>query len=1350
MPWSGQPLLSHSNRSALFASILAVAATSVAAQAPASFVAFESGPVRPLAMSPSGSRLFAVNTPDNRLEVFQVGGSGLIHLTSVPVGLEPVAVAARNEDEVWVVNHLSDSVSIVSLATDPPRVVRTLMVGDEPRDIVFAGPGRRRAFITTARRGQMSALQMQPFTEGLGRAAVWVFDADALGAGHGGTPISFLRLFGDTPRALAATPDGSKVWAGIFHSGNRTTTVHRLAVPDEDRPPPLTNADGEPAPEAGLIVKFDGTHWVGPGGGTFDDQVEFSLPDYDVFEIDAMANPPATVRNHRGVGTVLFNMVWNPSTQALYVSNTDSRNQVRFEGPGEFGASTVRGHVVENRITVVRDNSVVPRHLNPHIDYSTSPGPPGEIERSLAIPLDMVLSLDGATLYVAAFGSSKIGVFSTAELEAGTFVPSTGSQIEVSGGGPAGLALDEFHDRLYVLTRFDNSVASIDLASGIEMQALPLNNPEPPSLVAGRRFLYDARHTSGHGDNACASCHVFGDLDSLAWDLGNPDDPVEENGNPFRNVRPVNPAFHPMKGPMTTQSLRGLSGVGPLHWRGDRTGASTGQDPLDEALAFQRFNVAFDSLLGRGGPLTAAEMQAFTSFILQVTYPPNPIRNLDNTLTPAQERGRVFFTSQGASRGVSSCQNCHRLDPQAGQFGTDGFSSSEVVEPQAFKIPQLRNLYQKVGMFGMPLVSTISGGEHDLTGEQIRGFGFMHDGSVDTLQRFLRSIIFTFPGGDLQRLDVGSFLLAFDSDLAPIVGQQVTLTSSNAGTAGARIDLLVARASVVQPRRECDLIAKGTLNGASRGWLMVSPGLFQTDRASQTPLGDAALRQIASVPGQELTYTCVPPGSGPRMALDRDEDGFFDRDEIDGGSDPTDAQSVPADRDGDGVTNLVDNCPDVANPQQLDSDFDGIGNPCDLDSVLVVSSNPADQPNFFTIQGAVDAAIQSGTTIRILPGLGPYHESVQVNREMQLRLVGVAGPGSPVVIDGGAGAAIDVLSGSAGIPVAIEGFDVRGAAGIRAWASTLIDRVNFQNISGTALGLYQGTHDVRRVTVATAGDGVHLAAGAVMTLDTARFDGVAGTAVDVAGTATIRTIAIDTVGDGVSVAAGGSLDLAHSTIANGSGVGVSAAAGSDVTVRHTILWGNGSGDLIGVACADVSWSDVGSANCSAVGNNISVNPILLADLQLGSGSPAADHGPDPATFTGTPSRDLAGGPRLRDANGDGLVRLDVGAYERVNPTWTATEIQNVRWVTKQRFVWDAHPSAASYAVYSGVLGTLSYSNFGTCRATVTSPALDEIVVPAPGSGRFYLVALINSAAQEGTLGPGSSAERSRFGPRCVP
>ena len=81
-----------------------------------SFVNFETGQVRPLALSPDGTRLFATNTPDNRLEIFAVGANGLTHTGSVAVGMEPIAVAAKTDAEVWVVNHLSDSVSIVDVA----------------------------------------------------------------------------------------------------------------------------------------------------------------------------------------------------------------------------------------------------------------------------------------------------------------------------------------------------------------------------------------------------------------------------------------------------------------------------------------------------------------------------------------------------------------------------------------------------------------------------------------------------------------------------------------------------------------------------------------------------------------------------------------------------------------------------------------------------------------------------------------------------------------------------------------------------------------------------------------------------------------------------------------------------------------------------------------------------------------------------------------------------------------------------------------------------------------------------------------------------------------------------------
>ncbi|WP_437860022.1 hypothetical protein [Sorangium sp. So ce363] len=932
--------------------LLSAAASSLvlAASAPAlaepSYTLFESGQVRPLALSPGGNLLFALNTPDGRLEVFRVQHGALVHRSSIPVGLDPVAVAARSDTEVWVVNHLSDSVSVVELSPGGygGRVERTLLVGDEPRDIVFAGPGRRRAFITAAHRGQNNPNDPELTTPGVGRADVWVFDANHLGSSLGGEPLAILTLFTDTPRALAATPDGARVYAAGFHSGNRSTVVTELLVPDGGAanggsPGPMTNAFGDPAPEVSLIVKFDGAHWVDELGRTWDDTVRLSLPDKDVFAINAMATPPRPIAgpsgHFTGVGTILFNMVVNPVNGKVYVSNTDARNEQRFEGPGVFAGQSLRGHLHESRITVLRPGNapprVAPRHLNKHIDYSAccAPTPNAESEASLAQPVDMAVTSDGATLYVAALGSSKVGVLGTAALESDTFVPDASDHIEVSGGGPSGLALDEARGQLFVLTRFDNSISIVDTATRAETAHVAMYSPEPPSVALGRSFLYDARTSSAHGDSSCASCHIFGDFDSLGWDLGNPDEPVTTNPGPFVGPllnlftqQPMPQEFHPMKGPTTTQSLRGMANHGPMHWRGDRTGgndAPTAQPDsgsFDERAAFMKFQAGFTDLLGRSGPIPAASMEAFADFILQVTYPPNPIRRLDNSLTPDQQAGRDTFVS-GNLDGTAICNGCHVLDPEGnpgvdkpGFFGANGNMTFDF-QPQLIKTPHLRNMYQKVGMFGMaaPLFGILPG-DNDPKGDQVRGFGFLHDGSFDTLFRFFRGMGFspftgftnqfgTFPdnpnglpdspAGDAVRRQLESFLLAFDSNVAPIVGQQVTLTTGNQAAADPRVDLLIARADA----GECDLVAKSHLTLQEIGFLHTGAGQFVADRMALPPIPDAVLRQIALATGRPLTYTCTPPGSGYRIGLDRDEDGFLDGDERSAGSDPADPADTP-------------------------------------------------------------------------------------------------------------------------------------------------------------------------------------------------------------------------------------------------------------------------------------------------------------------------------------------------------------------------------------------------------------------------------------------------------------------------
>jgi hypothetical protein len=123
--------------------------------------------------------------------------------------------------------------------------------------------------------------------------------------------------------------------------------------------------------------------------------------------------------------------------------------------------------------------------------------------------------------------------------------------------------------------------------------------------------------------------------------------------------------------------------------------------------------------------------------------------------------------------------------------------------------------------------------------------------------------------------------MAFDTNLAPIVGQQITLSSASTQETLERMGLFIQRAA----KAECDLVVKGTLNGESRGWVMTVAAansddtVFQSDRKSEQHTA-SQFKQIAGQAGQELTFTCVPLVSGTRIGIDRDEDGIYDADDL--------------------------------------------------------------------------------------------------------------------------------------------------------------------------------------------------------------------------------------------------------------------------------------------------------------------------------------------------------------------------------------------------------------------------------------------------------------------------------------
>lgn len=808
------------------------------------FVNWETPHVAPLALSPDGTLLAAVNTPAARVELFNVGAAGLVAGGAIPVGLDPVTARFRSDGELWVVNHVSDSVSVVDVAGR--QVTRTLYPGDEPTDVVFA---QGRAFVVCSQQGYVA-----------------VYDLANLDA-----PPAKLTIDGAHPRSLAVSPDGKTVYVTIFDSGNQTTIIRQLVVQDPSgpyggaNPTPVNGADAvDGAPPTGLIVKKDLStgRWLDEGGADWSEIVTWDVHDHDLVTINV-----ATLETSYVTGLMNINMALAVRPDgAVTVVGTDARNEVGTE-------PAARGRFVRQELAIVggaaAGKSII--DLNPHLlglyDGPYVPLPVEERAKSVADPRAIVWSADGQTGYVCGMGTNNVAKIDASGARLG--------QIDVAEG-PTGLVLDESRQRLYVLSKFAAEIGVIELSSFTQSAKVAFFDPTPSEVKLGRPFLYDARLTSGLGITACGACHVDGRMDQLAWNLGDPGGTVAPFNQTCDNLLRTLPLlsvqlpcvdFHPMKGPMATQSLQGAVGQEPLHWRGDRASLSD-------------FNPAFVSLNGNDRELTPDEMARFEAFLATITYPPNPYRHIDNSLDANSpfgdaERGlslyigeffdaraQVLLNSQllgaGNTNAIVSCQRCHELPT-----GTNHHivPSGVLNEAQEFKVPHLRNMYQKIGF--------------DRTSKQNRsGYGITHDGGLPSINEFFHEPVFDFSSSadaDADRRDLEAFLMAFATDTHAGVGTQVTISKRNIadGHTQALIDQMVGLAE----GGEVGLVVHGGVAGAPIGYAYVAGGAFATTKGEQ--LSVAAVRERASADDVQ-TWTLVPLGGETRLGVDANLNGIPD------------------------------------------------------------------------------------------------------------------------------------------------------------------------------------------------------------------------------------------------------------------------------------------------------------------------------------------------------------------------------------------------------------------------------------------------------------------------------------------
>ena len=589
-------------------------ATQAAAQPP-SFITFESGPVRPLALSPDGTTLYAVNTPDNTLEIFDV----------VPSGLTPSHVGAGRHGA----GRGGGARQRRGVGRQPPLRQRQHRRRQRQRPARRPHAARRRRAAATssspARRQPRLHHHGAPRPEqrrcraatstvaGIGRADVWVFDATNLGATLGGTPLTVVTLFGDTPRALAVSPDGGTVYAAVFRSGNQTTSHQRSAGVQHQRrqrrqrhragllhrrrhvasrrlaaaAQELRRASTAPRPASSSSSTATAASSIGgrtSSAATGTTPSASTLPDLDVFAIDANAGTAGRDRRLRRRRHDALQHGGQPGERRRSTSPTPTRRTTSASRaparcrPASSRSASRRRCAAISPSRASRSSTAapsLPRHLNKHIDYADVPVPAGVKTTASRRRSAWRSRATAATLYVAAFGSARSASSTPPQLEDDTFDrPAPADHIAVTGGGPAGLVLDEA-TRLYVADalrqrgrrrrphpgqrrRRDPERRAAQSRAGQRRRrpAVPLRRVphrqqrrgvvrELPHLRRHRRSRLGSRQSRRRSSSPTATRSRIG---SRRAD------------------------FHPMKGPMTTQSLRGLVNMGPQHWRGRPSG----------------------------------------------------------------------------------------------------------------------------------------------------------------------------------------------------------------------------------------------------------------------------------------------------------------------------------------------------------------------------------------------------------------------------------------------------------------------------------------------------------------------------------------------------------------------------------------------------------------------------------------------------------------------------------------------------------------------------------------------------------------------------------------------------------
>jgi YVTN family beta-propeller protein len=629
---------------------------------------FESPQADPLVLSPDGTRLYQALTTGGKVRV--IDAATLSVLATIEVGVDPVSLALRPDgSELWVANHVSDSVSVVSLAPGATqhKVVETIQAVDagnlvtdfdEPVGIAFASNDK--AYVALSSRNRIA-----------------IVDANAYAV------TGALQLNAQDPRALVVR--NGFLFVPAFESGNRSELSSCIGAPvpgDDQCTFDFTQSNFAANPQ---LVGFD-----------VDIAKDPLLPDRDLFVFDVATDAQVDVVD--GIGTLLYGLAVSASGK-VFVAQTDARNAENGRaGTQGDELADLGNRMFLNQIGVVDCSG---GSCGAPSVFELEPLPPAQpvAGRQVATPYAVALSANDQTLVATAASSNRVF----------TVNATTGAVqgVLAVGNGPRGIALRSHPTTgapltAYVLNTLDDSISVVNVsnpAAPVETRRQAFTGDPTPLAIKNGRIAFNDAAASTTGTFSCASCHPDGHVDQLLWVIG------------------ARCTFEgcDQEEPRTTMPVRGLKNTLPLHWDGtlgDPFASRNGETGVtvsapancsnDQSCFRQLVDASMAGVMcdqagacptndaGQAGGLSAVARDAMATYLQNIQYPPARTRRFDDQLTQEAVAGfSDFFENKGGvnppgagGAGPETCGDvgpggCHALPHGAGtaSFFVGGFEA---------------------------------------------------------------------------------------------------------------------------------------------------------------------------------------------------------------------------------------------------------------------------------------------------------------------------------------------------------------------------------------------------------------------------------------------------------------------------------------------------------------------------------------------------------------------------------------------------------------------------------------------------------------------------------------------------